>query len=387
MADAPGLTYVPDRPAGVPDGLTPAELAVLLRADQARRWQGGERVRAEDYLRQYPALAADARAALDLIYGELLLREQHGEAPETDEYLRRFPQYEAALRRQLLLHRALACGSLRLTDVSAAAGPATTGAATLPPPPDLASPFHAAHGTKGGANVVTANSRGAAAGRSAGDAPRTIGRFRVERLLGEGGFARVFLAYDPALDRRVAIKVPHEGYRSSDFLRREAVVAGKLKHPGIVQIYEICPNPSFSPQPGDPSAYVVMQYVEGMNLAKKLETEKVSLDYAVELILDVAEALAFAHEQGVVHRDLKPQNILLDVNDRPYVADFGLAVRQETIDHHLGEGCGTPAYMSPEQAGGGPLTPASDVWSLGATFYEMLVRQRPFGSYPLEILK
>jgi serine/threonine protein kinase len=217
---------------------------------------------------------------------------------------------------------------------------------------------------------------------------QTIGRFRVQKLLGEGGFAQVYLAYDPALDRQVAIKVPRQLSQRSDFLRREALVAAKLKHPGIVQIYEICPSSSLTPQSSsDPPVYVVMQFIEGTNLAKKLETEKVSLDYAVDLMLDVTEALAFAHGQGVLHRDLKPHNILLDVNDRPYVADFGLAVRQETLDQHLGEGCGTPAYMSPEQAAGGSLTPASDIWSMGVILYELLVAQRPFGSHPLEVLR
>jgi tetratricopeptide (TPR) repeat protein len=217
---------------------------------------------------------------------------------------------------------------------------------------------------------------------------QTIGRFRLEKLLGEGGFAQVYLAYDPALDRKVAIKVPRQASGRADILRREALVAAKLKHPGIVPIYEICPSSSSVPQlSSDPAVYVVMQFIEGTNLAQKLEAGKVSLDYAVDLMLDVSEALAFAHGQGVLHRDLKPHNILLDVNDRPYVADFGLAVRQETLSQHLGEGCGTPAYMSPEQAAGGSLTPASDIWSMGVILYELLVGQRPFGSHPLEVLR
>jgi serine/threonine protein kinase len=217
---------------------------------------------------------------------------------------------------------------------------------------------------------------------------QTIGRFQLQKLLGEGGFAQVYLAYDPALDRQVAIKVPREDSPISGLLRREAMVAAKLKHPGIVQIYEICPSSSSSPAlSSDPAVYVVMQFIEGKNLAEKLAAEKVSLDYAVDLMLDVTEALAFAHGKGVLHRDLKPQNILLDVNDRPYVADFGLAIRQETLAQHLGEGCGTPAYMSPEQGAGGSLTPASDIWSMGVVLYELLVGQRPFGSHPLEVFR
>jgi tetratricopeptide (TPR) repeat protein len=401
QAPLPGTPGVPDAPEGVTlralaAGLAPRELAALVRADQAGCWRRGERPRAEDYLGLYPALAGDAEAALEVIYGELLLREQYGESPPLEECLRRFPQHEVALRRRLTLHRALAGASRAPAGRPGSGGPPGGAPARIPTPRGLPVPLPVTRGTHAGDHSPTPHSflaragqRGQppAEGRSQPEGSQTIGRFRVQKLLGEGGFARVYLAYDPALERQVAIKVPRESDRGSDFLRREAVVAGRLKHPGIVQIYEICPNSSFSPHPGDPSAYVVMQYVEGTNLAKKLEADKVSLDYAVDLLLDVAETLAFAHDQGVLHRDLKPHNILLDVNDRPYVGDFGLAIRQETLDHHLGEAWGTPAYMSPEQAAGASLTPASDIWSLGVILYELLVRQRPFGSHPPEILK
>jgi tetratricopeptide (TPR) repeat protein len=152
-----------------------------------------------------------------------------------------------------------------------------------------------------------------------------------------------------------------------------------------VQIYEICSNPAANDASGDPPVYLVMQYIEGTSLSRKLEAEKLSRDQAVDLLLDIAEAIAYAHGEGVLHRDLKPHNILLDVNGRPYVTDFGLAVRQETLAHHVGEGCGTPAYMSPEQASGKTLTTATDIWSLGVMMYELLVQQRPFGSHPVEV--
>jgi serine/threonine protein kinase len=217
--------------------------------------------------------------------------------------------------------------------------------------------------------------------------PTQLGRFRLEKLLGEGGYAQVYLAYDPSLERQVAIKIPRRHSSLSGSLRREALVAAKLKHPGIVQIYEIGPGASPGSHPDDDTVFVVMQYIEGTTLAKKQETGKLSLDDAVDLMLEVSEALAFAHGQGVLHRDLKPQNILLDANGRAYVADFGLAIREETLDHHVGEACGTPAYMSPEQLAGRALSPASDLWSMGIILYELLVAQRPFGSHPLEALR
>jgi tetratricopeptide (TPR) repeat protein len=212
-----------------------------------------------------------------------------------------------------------------------------------------------------------------------------FGRFEVRKLLGEGGFAKVFLAHDSTLDRLVAIKVPHTHSDQVDFMRREGRMAAKLRHPAIVQIYEICSDSAVPSQSNGSPVYLVMQYIEGTSLARKLETEKPTRDNAVDLLLAIAEAVSYAHGAGVLHRDLKPQNILLDINGRPYVTDFGLAVRQETLAHHVGEGYGTPAYMSPEQANGKTLTPTSDIWSLGVMLYEMLVQQRPFGSHPAEV--
>jgi serine/threonine protein kinase len=339
------------------DGDRKALLVELVHMHLELRLKAGEEARVEDYLKRYPELAEGPDELRGLVLTEYQIRKRQPGSTDLEDYCRRFPQFEDQLRRQaLLLHQ---CPT---------------------------SQSDAQHRTLARSEEAHA---GPQAGRRAypGDEPKTIGRFRVQRLLGEGGFARVYLAYDPALDRQVAIKVPRENRLRSDTLRREAMVAAKLKHPSIVQIYEIAPNSSSSPQPTDPSTYVVMQYIEGTTLALKLEAEKVSLDYAVELMLDVAEAVAFAHGEGVLHRDLKPHNILLDVNDRPYVADFGLAIRDETRDRHIGEGCGTPAYMSPEQASGGSLTPASDIWSMGVILYELLVRQRPFGTHPLEVLR
>jgi tetratricopeptide (TPR) repeat protein len=232
-----------------------------------------------------------------------------------------------------------------------------------------------------------ANGKQAAAFATRVETLASFGRFRVQKLLGEGGFAKVYLAYDPELERQVALKVPHVNFDRLDLLRREARIAARLRHPAIVQIHEISANTLADPRADEPPLYVVMQYIEGMSLARKLDTTKLSPDRAVELMLDVTEAIAYAHSQGVLHRDLKPHNILLDVNERPYVADFGLAVRQETLANHVGEGYGTPAYMSPEQARGDKLTPASDIWSLGVMLYEMLVRERPFGTDPVEVLR
>jgi tRNA A-37 threonylcarbamoyl transferase component Bud32 len=388
----------------------PGEWLALLRADQHKRWERGEHILAEVYLDQLPELRDDAEAAVDLIYSEVLLREERGERPQAEEYLHRFPQHQARLERQFALHEVLAASRLveeavRSTvvygpqnDLAGARGAAgaTSSAEPCVDRPDLAAEFPRGESTLSYPGPAAVHNSIHFQEERDGKGPPSVGvigegqtldRFRLQKLLGEGGFAQVYLAYDPALDRQVAIKVPRQQSVRANLLRREALVAAKLRHPGIVQIYEIGPSAAAGVQSRDERVYVVMQYIEGTNLAQRLEKERVSLDDAVDLMLAVAEALAFAHGQGVLHRDLKPHNILLDADNHPYVADFGLAIREETLDRHVGEGCGTPGYMSPEQIVGRSLTPASDIWSLGIILYELLVGQRPFGGHPLEVLR
>jgi eukaryotic-like serine/threonine-protein kinase len=214
---------------------------------------------------------------------------------------------------------------------------------------------------------------------------RFADRFFLEREIGSGGMSVVFLGRDEVLDRPVAIKLLKPGYAGTDIgarFRREGRTAASLSHPNIVQVYDA----GEGKYEGREASYIVMEYVPGGDL-KALIDRRGSLSGGELLRLSEAAAgLTHAHERGVIHRDVKPHNILLDGNGRPKISDFGIArALDATYATRTGSYLGTALYSPPEQLKGEKVTPKSDVYSLGATLYHAATGQPPFVGAPIEI--
>lgn len=214
----------------------------------------------------------------------------------------------------------------------------------------------------------------------------TIGQYTLLEKIGVGGMATVYLARQDRLDRLVALKLMHQTFLSdNNFVERfarEARIVASLDHPNIVPLFD------FSDEGDQP--YLIMKYVRGHTLKRRLNKEGVlSLDDILEVIPALADALTYAHSQGILHRDIKPSNIILDDTGTPYLMDFGLARVLQAGESTLSADMmlGTPHYISPEQAQGQEISARSDVYSLGVVLYELVVGRVPFtGDTPFIIV-
>jgi serine/threonine-protein kinase len=207
--------------------------------------------------------------------------------------------------------------------------------------------------------------------------PTQIGRYEIKGELGRGGMATVYRGYDPSFEREVAIKVlPREFLHDPQFadrFKREIKTIAALEHPAIVPVYDV--------GEADGLPYFVMRYMTGGSLSNWIEKGKFSLKDAARIIERVASALAYAHKKGVIHRDLKPDNILFDANGEPFISDFGVAKFGEAVTNLTGSGViGTPAYMSPEQAQGEKVDNRSDIYGLGVIIFQMLSGKQPYNA-------
>ena len=307
-----------------------------VRCDQRRRWRTGQRVFVESYLRKDSRLASDTEGVLDLIYQEMLLREEAGETPSTEEYQQRFPDLATELEHLHQVHRAID---------SVACAPSRIG--------------------------------------------ETISHYRLERRLGAGGMGEVYLARDIALGRLAALKLLPSGYSASlrSRLLVEAEASARLQHPAIATFFES------GTAAGE--AFIAMEYVEGETLRKRLRSGPLPWQDTLAVITCVLEGLAHAHAAGVLHRDIKPENIMLTSNRTAKLLDFGLAKHllvatdgPKTSGTWLttgGQLVGTAGYMSPEQLRGEALDPRCDVFVVGAVLYEALFGKPAFpGKTPAE---
>lgn len=326
-------------------------------------WRKGQRVSVSDVLSQAPWLSENPDAMLDLIYGEVLLREDAGEQPQEDEYLQQFPALAEQIRRQFQVHRAL----VTETDVDYEVETAEYGKT-----PQM-------HALSTGGDVVLKTTS-----TDTSSFPQITG-FQILGVAGRGGNGTAYRALDQKLNRIVAIKLIERGASADSVrsaqLRREAEASATLKHPNIVPVYQV----------GEISGapFIVMEFIHGGSPAERLQKGPLPVKEAVEMARQVTDAIACAHEESLVHRDLKPGNILLDYDKTPRVCDFGLARRlnsEETL-HLTGDIVGTPAYMPPEQARGEHVDVRADVYALGAVLYETLTGRPPFqAATPWEIL-
>ena len=201
------------------------------------------------------------------------------------------------------------------------------------------------------------------------------GRYELIRPIGYGGMAEVFLAHDQLLDRDVAVKMLRNQFLEDKELleqfRREAKSAARLVHPYIINIYDVVSEGN--------NQYIVMEYVDGVTLKEYMQEHKLSLNAVLEIGVRLADALQHAHSHNIIHCDIKPQNILIDKNMNPKIADFGIAkmVTNQTMVYSKSV-MGSVHYISPEQASGGKITACSDVYSLGIVLFEMLTGQVPY---------
>ncbi len=332
----------------------PNELGLVkITSDFAQAWQSGQRPAISDFLNR---VSEDLRCSLlqRLLPLDARLRQQTGEVVSVDDY------------RQLCESVGLEPETLGRLIQTEADEPAT----------DLGPSVTRSFDPRSTVTYIS----------QAGIGVETRGRYRLNRILGEGNFGRVYLGYDEELQRQVAIKVPTKEHfqkqgDAETYLTEARTVAG-LDHPHIVPVYDMG-------RTDDGSVYVVSRYVAGTTLEGLIKEARPPHRESAELVATIATALHYAHQKRLIHRDIKPANILIDdATGTPFVADFGLAIREDDYLKEAGL-AGTPAYMSPEQARGEGhrLDGRSDICSLGVVLYELLTGKRPFrGSSMAETL-
>lgn len=322
-----------------------SELADVVMLDISESWKAGAPRSLRDHLERFPQLTEDHALLVKMIEHEYQVLHENGQHPEVDSFMMQFPGLDDLVRGQLFQTQQVSAQGNSYLERGVPVRPAQ-----LQP------------------NAAI---------------PDRLGRYEIREKIGNGQFGVVYRAFDPRLDRDVAIKVPlWRGFSNEQItaFETEARNLAQLHHSNVVAVYDFG-------ETEDGGCYIVSQYIDGDSLSDLLHSRRPGMEETVALIASVAEGLHAAHQRQIIHRDIKPANILLNRQGHPFVTDFGLALREEKnsqpdrID-------GSPAYMSPEQTIGKlrNIDGRSDVWSLGVVLYEMLTGVRPFRAGQLKQL-
>ncbi len=336
----------------MPKGMVTEERLRAACEELERRLGNRENCRAEEFIDAWPELARDPDKALDLIYAEFLARSELGEAPDPEEYFRRFPQWREPLYHQFQIHSLL---HAHLPGEGQSVRPRVAEAA----PVLIRCPWKTS--------------------------PEN---FELVEEIARGSMGVVYKAWQKGVQRLVALKVILTQCLSTpdqvDRFRIEAAAIGRLVHPNIVQIFKV--------REWEGYPFLVLEYVEGTTLAQHWNGAPQPARPLATLVIAIARAAQYAHERGVVHRDLRPGNVLIGADGTPKIIDFGLAKLELLSEENVtltGQILGTPSYMAPEQAEGRrQIGPLADVYAFGAMLYEGLTGQPPFrGATILETLR